>query len=126
MNAGAAVFGRLTGQTTAGSRVYPLVLPQQPTYPAVTYQQISAVRLHEMGQDAGVIRVRVQVNAWGKTYAEARTLAGEVETRLSRFRGVVGGVTVLDVVLDNEVDMAYESETQSRRVTQDYTLFINA
>ena len=77
MSAGAVIFARLANGTTAQSRVYPLLLPQSPTFPAVTYQQISALPMHAMGKDGSVVRVRVQVNSWGKTYAEARTLAGE-------------------------------------------------
>lgn len=124
MNAGAVVFARLANQTTAATRVYPLLLPQQPTFPAVTYQQVSATRTHAMGQDGPIIRVRVQVNCWGKTYAEARALAGEVEQQLSRYRGEAGGAKVLDVLLDSDTE-GYESESQTRRVMQDYTLFLS-
>lgn len=125
MNAGAVIFGLLANSTTAGARVYPLILPQQPTYPAVTYQQISSVPMHAMGRDGAVTRVRVQVNSWGRTYADARTLASEVEARLSRFQGLGSGVNVLDVLRDNEIE-TYESDTQTRRVIQDYTLFLSA
>jgi hypothetical protein len=123
MDAGAVVFARLANSTSAGSRIYPLLLPQQPTLPAVTYQQVSAVRTHAMGQDVPVVRVRAQVNAWGKTYAEARTLANETLTRLARFKGVVGAVQVLDVLADNEME-SYESDTQTRRVILDFSLFL--
>ncbi|HEX7119397.1 MAG TPA: DUF3168 domain-containing protein [Longimicrobiales bacterium] len=123
MNAGAVIFSRLVNQTAAGSRIFPLVLPQDATFPAVTYQQISSVRTHAMGQDGAIIRVRVQINSWGRSYAEARTLAGEVETQLSRFKGTVGGTRVLDVLLDNEIE-TYESETQARRVIQDFTFLL--
>jgi len=125
MSAGAFVFARLANQTAAGSRVYPLLLPQEPAYPAVTYQQISATRIHAMGQDSSIARVRMQVNAWGRTYAEARALAGQIEERLNRFRGTEGGVTIMDVLLDNDIE-TYESDTQTRRVAQDYTIFISA
>jgi hypothetical protein len=124
MNGGPFLFGRLTNSTTAASRVYPLILPQSPTFPAVTYQQISAVRMHAMGQDSPLVRVRVQVDSWGKTYAEARTLAAEVEARLKRHSGQYGAVKVHDVLLDNELEL-YDSDTQTRRVSQDYTLFLS-
>lgn len=123
MSAGAFLFARLSTHTSAGNRVYPLLLPQQATFPAVTYQQVSAVRTHAMGGDSPIVRVRMQVNSWGSTYATARTLAGEVESRINRFRGIAGGVNVLDVLLDNDVE-TYESETQLRRVMQDYTILL--
>lgn len=119
----APIFALLVNQTDAGSRVYPQVLPQEPTYPAVTYQQVSAVPLRAMGADGSVLRVRVQVNCWGKTYAEALSLAGAVEARMSRFSGEAGGVTVLDTLLDSSLER-YELESNTRRVIQDYTIFI--
>jgi hypothetical protein len=123
MSAGAFIFARLNGSTAAANRVYPLLLPQQPTYPAVTYQQISSVASHAMGQDSPLTRLRVQVNSWGKTYAEARALATEVEARLKRFRGQAGSVTVLDVLRDNELE-TIEGDGLIRRIIQDYTVFI--
>lgn len=123
MDAGPVLFGRLYNSTSAGSRIYPLFLPLEPTFPAISYQTVSTVRTHAMGQDSPVVRVRMQVNAWGKTYAEARTLANEAVARLSRFRGAVGTVRVLDVLADNELEQ-YESETQTRRVMIDFSLFL--
>jgi hypothetical protein len=118
-----AVFDRLFGETGAEDRVYSLVLPQNPAYPAISFQQISATRTHAMGSDGPLVRVRVQVNSWGRTYADARTLAGEVLTRLNRFKGESGGIQVLDVLLDNELD-TYEMDADVRRVVQDYTIFV--
>ena len=63
----------------------------------------------------------MQLNLWGTTYAEARTLAGEVLARLSRY----WDSSVTDVLLDNELE-TYESESQTRRVIQDYTLFLTS
>jgi hypothetical protein len=121
---GAFIYSRLANQTSAQNRVYPGILPQTPTFPAVTYQQISAVGSHAMGADSPLTTVRVQVDSWAKTYAEARTLAGEVAARLKRFRGLSGSIEVLDVLLDNELE-TYESTSQTRRILQDFTLFIS-
>ena len=77
-----------------------------------------------MGHDSAIRRVRVQLNSWGTTHAIARDLGNQVSARLSRFRGVVGDATVLDVLLDNDF-MTYDSDTNTRRVIQDYTLYIN-
>lgn len=123
MKAGAVIFGRLDGQTSAGSRVYPLMLPQEPSFPAITYQQISSGRMRAMGKDGPLIRARVQLNSWGSSYAQARTLAGEVEDMLNRFRGIVSGLNILDILIENEIE-TFESETEARRVIQDYTIML--
>lgn len=120
---GKVLFGRL-GSTSAGSRVYPLLLPQDATFPAVTYQQISRTQEHAYGVEAGVLSVRVQVDSWAESYAAARSLADEVAAALSRYNGTINGVTVRDIVLDNEREL-YE-ETGIRRVWQDYVIYIEA
>ena len=117
MDAGSFIVARLTEQTAAADRIYPLILPEMPTYPAIAYQQVSAVHLHAMGSDAGLVRVRMQVTCWGSTYAEARAVADAITSKLSRYRGTSGGIKVLDVLLDNE-GTTYESETQTRSVRQ--------
>ena len=123
MDAGTIIYARLNGQTTAGQNVFPLLLPQDPTLPAVTYQQISSVQTHQMGTSAPLYRVRVQVDVWGETYAQVRALANEVAGQLNRFRGDVDTTRVLDVLADNELE-TYESDALLRRVSQDWTLFL--
>lgn len=124
MNAGAVVFGLLANQTTAAERVYPLLLPESPTMPALSYQQVSAVQTHAMGTSGAPWRIRLQLDVWGRTYADVRGLAAEAFARLNRYRGSVAGVEVLDVLLDNERE-TYEMDVDLRRVTQDYTLFLS-
>lgn len=80
MTVGALVKARLTGYSgtsaIVGTRVYPLRLPQNPTYEAITYQRISN------GPQNGSTEIREsrwQINCWAQTYAEAHTLAGQVK-----------------------------------------------
>jgi hypothetical protein len=119
------IHGRLHDETSADDRIYLSILPEENPLrlPAVTFHQISTTRTHAMGGDVPVQRVRVQVDSWGAAYAEARDLAGDVLSRLSRFRGTIEGATVLDCVFDLE-GMAYESDTQLWRVSQDFTLYL--
>jgi hypothetical protein len=122
---GKVIHARLTGSTSAATRIYPQVLPQSPTYPAVTYQQISATREHAQGVDAQIQIVRVQVDSWGSTYSQARQLSSEVTARLSRFKGTAGGILVHDILAENEADL-FEPETKTYRVSQDYIAFLHS
>lgn len=130
---GAALYSLLADETDAGPRVYPHVLPQSPTLPAVTYQLVSSIPLHAMQREARLIRARVQVDVWGRTYAEAQSLAAQVARLLNRYRGEVvtpgdgdwpenDRTHVQDILLDN-VREQYEDAAQLRRITQDYTVF---
>ena len=116
------MVGRVIVARLAPAAVYPLVLPQDPTLPAVTYRVISTIRQHAFGADSSIIETRVQVDSWGKTYTEARALGDEVITALSRFSGTVSGVVVHDIALDNEQEL-FEDDTDTRRISQDYIVF---
>jgi hypothetical protein len=108
-------------------RCFPLKLPQESGafLPAVTFQQVSAIRRETMGSTLPVTRYRVQIDAWAETYEAVRALANAVDTRLNRYRGQVAGVDVLDVHRLNETEL-YESDTQRRRIACDYYIIIRS
>jgi hypothetical protein len=58
------------------TRIYPLRLPQHPTYPALTYQRIS-----NSGQDGTSNRKesRWQINCWATTHLAAVSLSAAVK-----------------------------------------------
>lgn len=66
------------------SRVYPLVLPTQPTLPAITYSFIGGTS-RPTNDSPGSQRYRVEVNCWGNTYSEAVTLRAAVITALNGY-----------------------------------------
>lgn len=103
----------LTALVGAGTnaRIYPLKLPQNPTFPAVTYQVISGPRDYtQQGRD-GVVTYRVQCNLYARTYDGVRQLRDAFERSLSGLYNVVVGSPpgrVQGVFILNERDI-YES-----------------
>ena len=79
--------------TTAGSRVYPLQLPQGVVLPACTYSQVSDPPEHTHSGRSSLRRPRFQINCWGETYLAAKTLAAEVIALLDGFSGTMGSTT---------------------------------
>jgi hypothetical protein len=122
-----AVYARLTavaGVTALiATRVYPVRVPQNPTYPLASYQKISDVPAHAMGSDAGVRTARVQVTAWGATYDDAKNVAIQVVAALSRFRGTSASVVVQDVFFENEVDLGFDAEALVHQVADDFFVY---
>ncbi len=107
------------------SRIYPLDLPPNPTYPAITIRRISEPRTHAMGADTGDVHPRHEVKSWSKTYAGAIALAKQVKLALSRQGGTWGGIVVETVFLDNELDereveALFDGKRGARAVMQDY------
>jgi hypothetical protein len=107
-----ALFSRLSGYAgltaLVGARIYPRLLPQNPTYPAVTYDRISAERQSAMGSDSGLVSGRWQVSSWGKTYTDARDIAEQVRKALQRYRGTSSGTVIQDIFIESENDLPPE------------------
>ena len=89
-------------------RLHPQMMPQDPAYPSVTYTCISAPREIAMGADPGIVEARYQFSAWGLTYKDVRDLAEQLRLAFERWRGTVGGVTVLDSFVDGVNDLPPE------------------
>ena len=103
-----------------GDRIYPIVLPQNPTYPALTYFKVSGLALH----DADIAYPRFQLSSWGEDYADVKTLAAAVKEVMQRFKGIMGGtggVKVSQVVYENELDL-YDSVTGIYHIPADYKI----
>lgn len=103
-----STFAGLTA--LVGARIYPLILPQGVTYPAVTYQRISSEpRESCMVDDAGIVRSRFQITAWGDTFAGVRNIMEQVRQCLQRWTtsGVQGTFLVGEYDLYDEVSLKY-------------------
>lgn len=100
-----AIFSRLSGfaglTAKVSSRIYPVMLPQNPVYPAVTHFSIGGGEtIHAMNSDPGVARAQWQVSAWGITVIDARDVMEQVRLALSRFRGTLNGTVIQDILAD--------------------------
>lgn len=107
-----------------GQRMHPESLPQNVTYPALSFAQVSAVRERDLCGPAGFAHPRVTINSWAETYAVAHQLATAVRQALDGFHGeafVPAGVRIGSVRIDNELD-GDEPEIGLYRVLQDYII----
>ena len=68
-----------------GTRIYPLLLPTEPTLPAIDYKFVGGANQPTM-DTTGVQRYRVEINCWGATYAQAVTLRHAVIKALSGYQ----------------------------------------
>lgn len=103
------------------ARIYPLILPQKPTLPAVTYTRVSGERVSAMGADTVIARPRFQVSCFASTYASARAVAAQVRAALQRWRGTVGGVVIQDSFIESEIDL-YEDDTKLYHTALDFEI----
>lgn len=99
------------------SRLYLLKLPQNPTYPAVTYFKVSNSRHH----DLNIAMPRYQFSVWGTDYKIVRRIANNIRLALQREKGVWSGISVIQAVYLGETDF-YENDTKLYQVAQDYKI----
>lgn len=111
----------LLSQLDIGSRLYPLHLPQNPTYPAATYQVITANSLATSNGLSAPKEWRVQIDAWGESYADADGLARSIRGALDGYRGAAGTAFIQVSMLVNWTEM-YEDGLDVYRVSQDYEI----
>lgn len=100
-----------------GSRIYPLILPQDPTYPAITYSPIGTRRAPTFDGAPSLIGSEIEIDAWGQTLADAETLGGILEGLLENFCGVFGavdGLRIYQVLIDADVTV-FETEPAAYR-----------
>lgn len=110
-----------------GTRVYAVKLPQNVTYPAVTYQIVGGLpRTHLMGGDDALAAPRVQVSAWDTSLTDAISVADQIKAALQDYSGTMGGdagITVQHIFLESEQIDIYDSEAEVHNVAQDFLIW---
>ena len=116
MTIGETIFSALTGDAAVSAivntHVYPLVIPQGGTLPAVTYQRIYGAPVNDLAGAGQLIRARVQVDCWATSYSGVRALAGAVYAALC-------GIGFLPI---NDMD-DFDDEVPVYRVVLEFTVW---
>ena len=101
------------------TRVYPVALPQSPQYPLILYTKITGMRDHHLQGPSGHAHPRFQVEAWSKTYTEAKTLADAIREALDGYSGTAVGTKIGSCLIESERD-DYQNEIEAFRVIMDF------
>lgn len=109
-----ALYEKLS--TTAGltslvsTRIYPDLMPQSPTLPAITYQMISNVRDERHGGQTADARPRFQITCWASTALAAAAVAIQVRLAVMVMSGTIETVEIVGVWNAGE-SRGYEPDT---------------
>jgi len=110
----------LSNTTLAGlvsDRIYILKLPQNPTYPAVTFFKLTGQR----HLDLDVAFPYFQFDIWASSYSSAREVANKIRTSLIREKGTWGSVKIINAIFINEFDL-YEDETGIFHIVSEFKI----
>jgi len=106
-----------------GARIWPDIVPQDPSYPLITYARSNDER--ESTFDEGQtdhVGADFQIDSWGETRGAAIELAATVRAALLNYGGDMGATRIDQVRLSSQLDI-YEHEVGAYRRTQIWTLW---
>lgn len=111
------IYSVLSGNTTVSAitsaRIYPVVMPQNPTFPAITYQRVSADHITDLSGFSNLENAHILINIWATRYDTAKELAEDVHVAMDNS-------TAFKCSLSNDLD-GYDHETELYFVSQDYS-----
>ena len=130
---GELLYARLTGNASlaalVGTRVHPDMLPQNVTYPAICYVQVSRVEVVRKPVAAGavggklaIVRGTFQLDCYAATYMQAHQVALTAAAAAYGWRDKANGVIVARVTDIGDVN---DSEETMQRVSLDVSITYN-
>ena len=117
-----------SGVSPASMRMFPDILDEGVTLPALTYQLIDNGADHTLdGAADGLYHPRVQVDVWAMSAVARASLGEAVKTALDGYTGAFMAETFVGVLIwDNEID-SYEGDSDRKqyRKTLDFRIVHN-
>lgn len=89
-------------------RIYPAVLPQGATYPAVRFSKDDDGGFKDLDGQGGTIQTSLQIDFIAATLTDATAMAAAVAAALKNYSGVFGTRYITTMFLESEFD-TYES-----------------
>ncbi|RPI63876.1 MAG: DUF3168 domain-containing protein [Planctomycetaceae bacterium] len=105
----------------ASNRVYPNVLPQGVTYPAISFQIISETPEYSHEGDSNLNLARVQFDCYATTQTGVRAVADALRSALTGLRTTVDNVRIGSSFLVNTLSN-YEDALRVYRMTRDFMM----
>jgi hypothetical protein len=99
-------------------RIYPLLMPQDPTLPAVTYQRISDNPINSLSGHGGLDNPRIQIDCWATSYSGVKTLSNAVIKAMD-------SSTAYKSLRMSDQDL-YEDGTEIYRVSMDFSCWFKS
>ena len=124
----AGIFSLLSQNTSIsaliGSRIYPVLLPEDSTLPAMTYHVIGGASMPTLST-SGMQRMRMQFDCWGQTYDDAATLRSTLISALNGYQGTLSDGTNLQFaqLIGPGTDFFEDAPRQFRCMCEFYLFF---
>lgn len=107
------------------TRIYPLILPQKPTYPAITYSEDDSNYTESFTGQTDHVQSIYQIDSWATTYAGATSLGNAVSAALKNTSGSFGGITIQRCTVLSGPVSVYEDSVEAYRQTYIFSIWHN-
>lgn len=124
MNISPAIYQILRNVTAitdiVGDRIYPDILPEQESYPALVHYVENQDRLAYTGGTVDTYKINLQVDIYFDVYANGKTLADSIKDTLDQYTGTIGGVNIKSGYFTAESSNNFIEETKTYVITQSF------
>jgi hypothetical protein len=112
------------------ARLYPVLVPEDPTYPCASYQLISEVPRYLIDGSSAMNQIRFQIDTWSgglqnASYLTAKAVQAAIRAVLEGFTGLLSDgshVAWIEVVSARDL---YEQNARCYRTSTDYMIYFN-
>ena len=94
-------------------RVYPIVLPQNCDFPAISYQRVTGVRVNDLSGYSNLQNAHVQIDSWATSYNEVKELGAYIHTTMN-------GANTFKSLLISDSD-GYDADAALYRLSMDFS-----
>ena len=95
------------------TRIYPDALPQNPTYPAITFNALYEGEIDTFNQPITMISPVVQFDCWALTRASSEAVAKQLRLAWKNYSGLMGGSGGLTVSAVRKIGKANDTYTDT-------------
>ena len=107
-------------QALIGTCLYPVMVPEQTTYPCLSYQTVSAASEYALPGSSERWK-RLQFDAWAQSYADCKNVVAALDAALDGFTGALpDGTVVFGAFRGVELDLS-EQYSRTFRTLVEYT-----
>lgn len=93
-----------------GARIYRVKMPDNPTLPAITYQNVSGAGVESFDGDSGLYMPVFAVDCWARSAGAVQDLAYKARTALLGYAGTYSDRTISKILDWSHYDL-YDVET---------------
>lgn len=118
------LFAALSANTAlaaiVATRIYPIILKEGSTFPALTYQRISSPAEHSLQGRSGLSTVRLQITCWADSFSAVASLKAAVREAIHSIHSAA--IQHVGRLLDER--QTFEQDPKLYRVDLDFEVWV--